>query len=155
MMGFDIKMYENHGLSPAVTMAQRMHLELLETGLTHPSIQLPVWNDPALVAFHGETAVGAMIYRHDQTQGSWYIMSSYVMPEYRRQGVHSLLFETLVERAKKRGDILAIHSGTHIDNEASRRSQEAQGRKLYAVYYEYRIRDFDEPTDPLEVKAAG
>lgn len=152
-MAIEIKMFDNHGLSPAVTMGQRMHLELLDAGLIHAANPLPMWNDPALVAYDGEAPIGTMIYRHDATQGSWFILSAYVVPERRRQGVHTLLFNTLVERAKKRGDINSITSGTHVKNTASQRSQEKQGRIPVAVYYEYRLKEFDTPKDPLEVQA--
>lgn len=152
-MTISIKMFDNQGLSPAVTMAQRMHLELLDAGMAHTANPLPVWNDPALVAYDDETPVGAMIYRHDAVQGSWFILCAYVIPERRRQGIHSLLFNTLVARARQRGDINAIMSGTHVRNIASQRSQEAQGRRAYAIYYEYRLSEFEAAKDPLEVKA--
>jgi ribosomal protein S18 acetylase RimI-like enzyme len=153
-MSVEIKFFSDHGRSPAVTMGQRMHLELLEAGLTSPVTQLPVWNDPALVAYYDGEPVGAMIYRHDEARGTWFILSSYVAIDRRRQGIHTQLFKTLVERARKRGDINSIECGTHVRNLAAQRSFEQQGRKASAIFYEYRLKDFDEPADPLEIKPA-
>lgn len=151
-MAFHVVMFENQGLSPAVTMAQKMHMELLDKNLVSPSVMHPVWNDPALVAYDKDIPVGTIVYRYVTERATWFILSAYVEPEYRRMGVHTLLFSTLIERARIRGDILAIESGTHVNNHASIASMKKQGRVAVSINFDYRLKDFEAPLSPLEMK---
>ena len=152
-MHLTIQLFDNCGLSPALNMMQRLQIELEERGFADYNNLLPMYNDPALVAYTGDSPCGAMVYRYDHVFSSWFILGSYVKPEWRLMGVHTKLFTTLVERAKLRGDITKINSGTHVDNLPSRRSQEKQGRRAVHIFYEYLLREYEEPKNPWVIKS--
>ncbi|NEI60955.1 GNAT family N-acetyltransferase [Rhizobium leguminosarum] len=120
----------------------------------HP-YQPPVWNDPCLICSDGaDQPKGFLVYRYDQLRCSWFILLAYTLPAHRRLGVHSALFNALVERGRQRGDILAIDSGTHVLNKAAQAAFEAQGRKQVALQYEFRLRDWLEGASHLDVPTA-
>jgi ribosomal protein S18 acetylase RimI-like enzyme len=134
---------ENCGHSPAWRFIPSAVLELDEAGISFHPYQAPVWNDPCLLCSNEDGEMkGFLAYRYDHQRSTWFILLAYTRPAYRRAGVHTTLFNALVERAKKRGDILAIDSGTHSNNHAAQAAFEAQGRRKVAISYEYRLRDW-------------
>lgn len=150
-MTLTVKFFKNYGLSPGATMVQKMQLELLAKGFAQPEMIQSGWDEPALIAYEDETPVGVMVYRPLSYRAVWAIMHAYVEPEHRRKGIHTLLFETLVRRAKLSGDVNVIESGAHVNNTASIRSMQKQGRVATIVHYDYRLRDFEVPTPPLQL----
>ena len=138
-----ISFFQDCGHSPAWQMIPTVLVELDQAGLGFHPYQGPVWNDPCLIS-HDQTGkpTGFLVYRYNSERSSWFVMLAYVIPEARRQGIHTALFQGLVERARKRGDILMIESGTHIDNTRAQAAFEAQGRKKVAISYEYRLLDW-------------
>lgn len=152
-MELNVSFYENVGHSPAqMLLAGALH-DLQSRGLSWPRTYGPAWSDAALVASEVETGtiVGFLVYRHDASQESWFILLAYTHPAMRRRGVHTKLFETLVQRAKVRGDILSITAGTHPNNVAAQRAFDKQGRKLTGLMYEFKLRDFAQPKNPMEI----
>lgn len=142
-MSFEICYFTDCGHSPAWPLIPAATLELDRTGFGFQPFCAPAWSDPCLVAMDAKgSAVGLLCYRYDQLKSSWFILLSYVDPDYRRQSIHTRLFRSLVERAEARGDILSIECGTHVDNLPAQLAFEAQGRKRTAIMYEYRIRDW-------------
>lgn len=149
-----VKFYENCGHSPIYRMAIDAMAELNNLGYGNTIPYPPAWNDPALVMFDEceRTVRGFMIYRYDQEQASWWIILAYTHPKHRKQGVHTALFESLVERAEQRGDILAIESGTHVDNKPAQKAFEKQRRFAHYIGYRYEIRPAIEGKHHLEIK---
>lgn len=96
-------------------------------------------------------AIGFLIYRYDDLKCSWFIVLAWVLEEHRRKGIHTALFTALVERAKKRGDILSIDCGTHINNVAAQAAFEAQGRAKTAIMYSFHLKDWLDGKEPTEV----
>ena len=138
-----VSFFENCGHSPAWRLIPQAVLELDASGFGFHPYQPPVWNDPCLLCCdENGNAKGFLVYRYDQQRCTWFILLAYTAPNHRRSGVHTALFQALVERARKRDDILAIDSGTHALNTAAQAAFEAQGRKQVAVSYEYRLRDW-------------
>lgn len=137
-----ISYFENCGHSPAWPLVPRAMLDLDQSGIGFQPHVSPVWNDPCLVSIEDGKPKGFLIYRYDEQKCSWFILLAYVLPLYRRQGIHTALFRGLVERAERRGDILSIDCGTHQDNLPAQAAFEAQGRKKVAIMYEYRIKDW-------------
>lgn len=150
-MAFVVNFFKNYGLSPGATMVQKMQLELLAKGFANPEMIQSGWDEPALVAYEDEKPVGVLVYRPLSFRAAWFILHAYVEPEHRRKGVHALLFETLVQRAKLSGDVNVIESGAHVDNTASIRSMRKQGRVETHLHFEYRLRDFEVPMPPLHL----
>lgn len=152
--GFDpvnIGFYTDIGFSPAWNLVPRAMAELIDSGFAQdPSPQPPAVADPVLIAFVDDRPVGFLAYRYDATCGSWWIMLSYVLPDHRKHGIHTRLFNSLVERAKARGDILTIKSGTHINNKPAQAAFERQGRLISGLFYDFIVRDRLEPKDILD-----
>uniref|UniRef100_A0AAU8HXR8 N-acetyltransferase domain-containing protein n=1 Tax=Rhizobium phage LG08 TaxID=3129229 RepID=A0AAU8HXR8_9CAUD len=114
--------------------------ELRFLGLDQDPVVFPNYNDFVLVSYDdAEEIQGFMIVSYNDYSSSWHISISYVFKNHRRKGVHTKLFEKLVEKAKARGDILSINSGTHCDNYKAQAAFEKQGRKKSFVVYEYKI----------------
>ncbi|MNV84066.1 Acetyltransferase (GNAT) family protein [compost metagenome] len=152
-MSYDVSFFENCGHSPAWPLIPHALIELDRDGLAFHPYQAPAWNDPCLLAIDDTgNAKGFIIYRYDQQRSSWFIMLAYVEPAYRREGIHSALFRSLVERAEKRGDILSIESGTHAKNLRAQAAFEAQGRTKVAISYEYRLRGWLDGKPHLEIQ---
>ena len=137
-----ISFFQDCGHSPAWQMIPSVLVELDQSGLGFHPYQGPVWNDPCLMS-HDEAGrpTGFLVYRYNSERSSWFVMLAYVIPEARRQGIHTALFQALIDRARKRGDILMIESGTHIDNLTAQAAFAAQGRKKVAISFEYRLLD--------------
>ncbi|WP_234889976.1 GNAT family N-acetyltransferase [Sinorhizobium medicae] len=62
-------------------------------------------------------------------------------PDHRRKGINTALFNALVERVTKRGDIFSITSRTHAKNLAAQAAFEAQGRTKEFIEYSFRLKD--------------
>ncbi len=157
-MDIRIDLYENIGTSPAWQYVPEATDALLRAGLSSPRFTMPPQDEACLVAClpfkEGEpyTFLGFMAYRFIPSESSWWISLTYVVPEYRRKGVHTALFKTLEARALKRGDILSLQSGTHPNNTAAQRAFARQGRDLYYIAYKYDLKPFVAGKNPLEVK---
>ena len=144
-------MFNCVGHSPAWPLIPYALAELRDAGLDHQPFVPPVWNDAVMLALGpAGDCRGFIAYRVDEMRSGWFIMLSYVPEDFRRQGIHTALFEALVARAKAKGDILRIESGTHVDNIAAQRAFERQGRHAVAIHYTYNVKhwlDGKEPTD--------
>lgn len=153
MPEIEIKLFLNIGHSPAWPLVPGAQKELIDSGLAQTPYIYPAWDDSCLIAFAEDTGepVGFIVYRTDSIRSTWYILMSWVEDDRRREGIHSELFKALVDRAKARGDIFQIESGTHANNHAAIRAFEAQGRTLEAVFYTYRIKSQLDGKDPKDV----
>lgn len=155
-MSNSILYFENCGHSPAWRIIPSALLDLDSAGLLFHPYQSPVYNDQCLLCVDdGGQAKGFLVYRYDDQKCSWFILLAYTLPAYRRTGVHTALFDALVERGRKRGDILSIDSGTHVLNKAAQAAFEAQGRNQTAIMYEFRLRDWLPGESHLNVPAAN
>ncbi|WP_458382528.1 GNAT family N-acetyltransferase [Rhizobium anhuiense] len=128
--------------------------ELDKAGMSFQPYMPPAWNDPCLICVDDSgNAKGFLVYRYDEPRCSWFILLAYVVPSSRRHGVHTELFAALVERGKKRGDILSIDSGTHVKNVPAQKAFAAQGRRATAIHYEYRLLEWLPGASHLNVPA--
>ncbi len=153
MTDYAVKLFDNAGHSPAWPLVPHAMLDLEAQGFGFQPHVAPVWNDGCLAAINDDgEAMGFLIYRYDSFKCSWFIMLAWVAPAHRRKGIHTAMFTALVERAKKRGDILAIECGTHIDNVAAQAAFEAQGRTKTAIMYAYHLRDWLDGKDPADTE---
>lgn len=146
--------YPDIGHSPAWPYVLVALTSLADAGLDdHPHAH-PVHNDAAMVAFGDDgEVVGFMAYRPDAVRCSWFILLAWVSEAHRRKGAHTAMFQALVSRAEKRGDILMIESVTHINNKASQAAFEAQGRAKSAIMYSFRIKEWMDGKDPCDTTA--
>lgn len=153
-MEFDVKRYENVGFSPAWDYIPHALASIQRSGLQPPRNTSPAVDEPVLIAFDKVTkeVAGFMVYKYLETMSEWWISLSFIRHQYRREGIHTLLFSTLVERAKARDDILAINCGTHVDNLPAQAAFEKQGRVPVSIVYSYPIRQFYKDVPLIEVR---
>ncbi|RVH26530.1 hypothetical protein CN200_03995 [Sinorhizobium meliloti] len=64
--------------------------------------------------------------------------------------MHTALFNALVDRANKQGDIFSIESGTHANNLAAQAAFEAQGRTNESINYSFHLKDWGDGKEPTE-----
>lgn len=148
-----IEMYNEVSTSPAWPLIRVAEMELVKNGLAFHPVHSPAYNDAVLVSSDVSGIItGFIIYRPDQVKSTWFIILAWVAPERRKLGIHTKLFETLVARARLRGDIRAIECGTHINNHAAQAAFARQGRKKIAVSYEFPIKEYLDGKDPLVIE---
>lgn len=147
---YSIRLYDNVGHSPAWPLTLNARAELRDKGLEAAPPTLPDPGAPVLTYERDGKTVGFLSYQYDEERNSVCVLLSYVLPEYRRQRIHTLLFNALVEHACNRGDILSIESFTHVDNKVAQASFEAQGRQPIGIHYRYSLRNYADGKDHLE-----
>jgi GNAT superfamily N-acetyltransferase len=135
----EIRHFEGIGHTPVLRLAVRCWHQLLEAGLIDDGGIAVGWDHQGIAAFgdYGEL-LGALTWVDQPWANQLFIFLAYVLPEHRRQGVHTAMFAALVEKARalKRP---VIASGTSIDNHVSRQMMAAQGRTESGVYSRYRV----------------
>lgn len=92
-------------------------------------------NIEAVIAIEDEKVVGIISYFLDkETETSYWINLSYVLPSHRQKGVWKKMYKKLVEVAKSR-HIKVIEGGIHVDNTAMIESAKSVGRRAKFVTY--------------------
>lgn len=79
-----------------------------------------------------------LIMPYRETDCLW-ISDAFVLPEYRRKGIHSLMFARVARQAEIEG-VSAVGSGVHVTNKASIAAMESQGREVTGFFYRYEIK---------------
>jgi GNAT superfamily N-acetyltransferase len=126
-----IKHYEQINFTPAIPIAVRGQHELLEAGLSEP-VALFHWENRAIVAFHGQTPVGVIIWDLAAHRKEANIIIGYVVPEYRRAGIYKRLYAQLIKVAKEKG-CNHIRGYTSVRNTALRSFAKTAGRSEMGV----------------------
>lgn len=98
------------------------------------------WSYDAVVAYWDESIIGFIIFRHDEKAVGATLCHGYVLPDYRRRGVYSQLWNALIDELRKRG-ARRIFSGTHLNNAPTRAFWAKTGRREEFVTSEYEIPD--------------
>ncbi|MDW9473159.1 GNAT family N-acetyltransferase [Sinorhizobium meliloti] len=147
---YRVQFYENCSQSPASRLVPQALTYLEESGfaLGRRGPQTPSSFTDSCVAALDEDgrAIGFIIYCGEMV---WDIDLSYVVPEHRRKGIHTALFEALVDKGLQHGNIISINCMTHPNNLAAQAAFEAQGRTKEYIMYSYQLKDSDgkDPTD--------
>lgn len=94
--------------------------------------------------------VGFIAYELVKWNSSVSIEMAYVKPSYRRQGIHTKMFETLTDRLRdenmnKGANHTYISTSVSANNEASMAAMEKQGRILTSHYYKFFLKDWIKP----------
>jgi len=135
-----IRFYENAGASPTFDWIPNVLAELIDEGLRPDFDPMNVMgNDAMFVSFVDGMPVAFMAYRPDPYLAKWWIVLSYTLPDFRGQGHHTALFEALVDRAKSKGNIKSIESGTHVDNARAQDAFARQGRVPVGLIFSYAV----------------
>ncbi len=94
-----------------------------------------VLNDPArgfyLVASDGPKPVGCLMVTHEWSDWRnywfWWIQSVFIEPDYRRQGIYSMMYESVLERAADRPDVGGFRLYVEKDNVRAQQTYLALG----------------------------
>lgn len=85
---------------------------------------------------HTEELLGFISYYPWNNDQAYYVTMAFVDTQFRRNGIHTALFNALVKQAEENG-VTLIQSGANISNKASVESQTAQGRNLEGYIFTY------------------
>lgn len=77
--------------------------------------------------------VGFLAYSWDEEAEEIWIELSFILPEYRRKGIYTALFERLVQIANRKG-ASSVRSGIHPNNEPMLKAAVSTGRELAPSY---------------------
>lgn len=135
----EIRHYDAIGHTPALRLAVRCWHELLESGLIDDGGIAVGWDHKAIVAFADDgTPIGMLTWINQEWANQLFVFLAYVIPERRRQGVHTAMWDALVAKAiELKRPVIA--SGTSIDNLGTRKLMAAQGRAETGIYTRFRV----------------
>lgn len=131
----DVRYVEKFVLSKAWPLHYKAIVELMDKGYLGPEYTGVSHLSQGFVAYNKNNAVvGFISFEKEDWNNSFAIGLAYVVPECRRQGIHSKLLSALKDRMKDM-KINFISSGTRYSNTEARAAFQAQGREPTYVYY--------------------
>lgn len=148
-----VKSVEKPYGTPLATLITAAAGELQAAGLS-PNIDTTApWDCKALFAESDGTIVGFLCWKITEWRQEAWICLGYVKPDYRRQGVYTMLYQAL--RAEcKRLKLRSIAGGIHHLNTAVIKAAEAQGRALEeGTWREWLPFEADAPGEQKEASA--
>jgi len=129
--------------TPALKLLLNGWHELSEQGVIGDISVGINWDHKAIVAFGTEESpawkddpVGVLGFQHFDWANYFNTTIAWVTPALRRHGVHTQMWEFLILKAQEL-KVLKITSSTHVDNLASQKMHNKQGRPLHGYSYEY------------------
>ncbi|EJN11809.1 acetyltransferase [Bradyrhizobium sp. YR681] len=135
-MSVQITHYSGIDGTPAVALALRGQYEMINDG-GEQAVGLHHSYNGILASIDGK-AVGVIIWFEQKDSHRLWLQLGYVLPEHRRNGIYNMLWDQLVDKARKLG-ASAIWSGTAIGNDAMRAVARKQGRKEIAVSLKFDV----------------
>jgi GNAT superfamily N-acetyltransferase len=137
----EIRHYDAICNTPALRLAVRCWQELLDRNLIDDGAMAVGWDHKAIVAFGEDgSAIGVMTWVVQEWANGLFVFLAYVVPERRRQGVHTAMWNALVAKAIELKRPVIV-SGTSIHNDAARKAMAAQGRVETGTYTRFRVPD--------------
>jgi GNAT superfamily N-acetyltransferase len=134
-----IELYDDCQQSPALLLVAAYKDEIKRSGLGQGGDEVVVnLNSYTVAAMNGERCVGFILYAPYPAVNAMWIGDAYVDPDYRRKGIHGLMFNRVVEQARLNG-FDSVQGATSVQNVASIASMEKQGRELFGVMYRYDV----------------
>jgi GNAT superfamily N-acetyltransferase len=113
-------------------------VEIVKSG--HAGLSQVNWDDRAFFAYDDLTndIVGAVSYSLSDWDRTCYVRWAYVLPEYRRHGLHTSMVVRIEKKAIE-GCCVKMSRSTHVDNEVTQRSIESQGYVPKMISFEKRL----------------
>lgn len=108
------------------------------------------WEDGAVCVTLKNAPIAFLSFGKRKWGHSYYTTGAFVLPKYRRCGIHAKMYDLLKDHVKSNG-YLSIESTVHVNNEASRKSMEKQGRKLTGYFYKEELVSWNLPLQEEEV----
>jgi GNAT superfamily N-acetyltransferase len=133
-----IQHYEAVCQTQALPLLVRGWHELLTADLTDGTIIIG-WDHKAIVAFSDAgMPIGALSWIDQEWGNQLFIPLAYVLPEHRRQGVYTAMWNVLVAKAVElKRPVIA--SGTSIRNTACRATMAKLGRIERGIYTRFDV----------------
>lgn len=124
--------------TPALKLAVAGWHELLQRDLCGESGCLVAWDQHAIIANIDDKPIGVMTWFDNDWSNAVHVMIAYVLPEYRRQGVHRAMWKALVAKAQELNRPV-IQSSVHISNMESRAAMIAEQRFTTGFNTSFRV----------------
>lgn len=115
--------------TPALSLAVEGWNELFRLNLADTGSQLIEHTHSAIVVSVRDAPVGVMTWDDFPSLGAINVYLAYVVPEFRRKGIHRAMFNALVHRAQTMQREV-ITSGITVGNKRSLASHVSMGRKV-------------------------
>jgi len=134
-MEFDIKHHKKLTRSGAMPLVCISQAEIMRAGHGDHNLNID-YDDEILCAYEKQTGeiIGFITFMDNDCRYSIFVRLGFVSEPYRRQGVHTALYNKLKEIAAER-DVKLIETGIHIDNIKMQKHVEKQGRRKFAILY--------------------
>jgi ribosomal protein S18 acetylase RimI-like enzyme len=139
-----IRHYDCLPNSPGLELAVRGWSELLTCGYCDRGATVVGYDHKVIVAYNssqesGETPpVGVLTWSELAYANEVFVMLAYVVPACRRRGVHTAMFNALVEKAQALKRPI-ITGSTSVHNRAAREMMKRQGREETSVNTRFRV----------------
>lgn len=111
--------------------------ELAAKGMNHPG-NFVSYNWKVLYAKIDYKVVGVIAFEFQELSNSYWICMSYVLPDYRRLGVHSALWKGLIDHCKQE-KVERVYTSISIKNSSMLDVAKSQGRVPTSVNYVYEL----------------
>lgn len=137
---FDVKIEFPFNLimSGVLPYVPRAWQELLDNELMDPHMLPIMLHQSVIVAKIDGNVAGFICYTRQVAHGFTWVDMSYVLPEYRRKGVYSKLFDALVASERKNPQpVRSIVSGINIKNHSQIGAAVKTGRTSSYAQYDY------------------
>jgi GNAT superfamily N-acetyltransferase len=110
-------------VSGQLSMAQETENLILDPNIVNPGVRA-VFNNPGrgfyVVAFHGETRCGCLMITPEWSDWRnawvWWIQSVYVLPEFRKKGIFSSMYNYVRQQVSEMDDVSGIRLYVDISN---------------------------------------
>lgn len=135
---FELRHFECIMNTPALPLAVRCWHELLRDGLMDLGATAVQYDHKAIGVFEGSEILGVMTWVDQAWANQLSIALAYVIPNRRRQGVHSMMWRAVVEKARELKRPV-ISSGAAVANDPSRHMMQHQGRVETAVLTRFMV----------------
>ncbi len=119
--------------TPYYPFAMKGWIDIVEAGHGDPYRASFYDDSPAVIMLDGDRPVSIIVWY--ESRGSCHIAHAWTVPEYRRHGLNTKLYESLRELAKEKGR-RRIGGGIVTTNVAMIEAARKQGRKEGFVYME-------------------
>lgn len=132
--------YEGINHTPALPLLVEAQREMMSSGFM-VNETVGSWDNWAIVAFMGLVPVGLIAYENVKWRKIVWISLSYVVPKYRRRGIHTRLFKELRKKALTlEGAPREIQGGVSAKNTVMQSAAIAQGRQATFTVYSLTLR---------------
>ena len=136
-----VKHFNGH---PCILLSYQLLQELIKTKFLIPQYYNLDYEAEAIVCTNErDEPIGYIAFTYQTWNRSYHICGAYVVEHLRGNGIHTKMFDTLIEHAKNREEkVINIVTQVSINNKESIKAMERQKRILTMHTYEYPLMDW-------------